>query len=1073
MLLTPEDWVKRAETHRSKSRAQHVDPSDAFLVTSTNDRSRPTHAPPFSESDVASYVALQYYTPSWLPRDELEATTIFDFQTRHLPTIDVIQAVRPEFLPMPFLPGGIPLVDHAAAFLTHNSDWKEIRPHLEELRSSRLPLDEDVDNVLELGLGHSTDEEWMDATAMLAKMSSESSLYPLIAASVGYIRVKADWGRTDDQPLYDSLMDHIQMSAAAGDSCLTLSIAESGDSQCSMPARFIIGNAHHTIHVVLPVGHHGGTGSRKIAISMETKLSSCVQDFFLSIGTAVGFNITDGYVKWARLLGAVWDVQFPSKMALPVELDDLAHLARINTAFDSLLHLNYYCFGTVLPRSRCATGDNRWTQPYKVLPRALQMFLVGNVTQTSKVASLLCTIISIQTFPDMTIVKESSNFSTVTFLQWHHGKFLAPQLVAKRVILLSEAGTWLSVIPPPDWVPQQTYRDLVARVNPPFLQKYGSIWCPADWPSMCAGGPRSIHQVRSVYLDQLIDLRVFDPESWPIFHEDKRLIWRYGLPREIISVPVETPVSSPYFVTAPTVTNCLPLNPEEWTPANIRPSIIPGIRGDRCVISEFMRIHPDLAPYVHEFALLHKEEFKALVNPRRLIKIVMDIRNLLKQLNGYLFVPDLDPYYVKEASQRKADKSIKHLKSRAEYCANQERVHSQKVTILQAALGGINGRPTLATSTNMAQHVPGTLLVGVVPKSSTTKRGKNPRKQGTAKDELLRPLTRPTPEMMEQSEPEGELMEVDAVPAVCTRTVRWRTQLEDFAPSPEEESASEFAHDKHKPPTSGPTPTVVVGREASITSAQGTASPLVDEALVVIPSPAFPDDMAPHAVYRCALLRPRTSVLGTRAGVTLRILDLRTIAGTNFLNDNVINYYLSLILAKAKATLDIDAFALSTYFYSSMVRGNISMDSWTSGIDIFIKDYVLFPIHTGAGDHWCLAVFDVRKHTLNVYDSIPNEGRKFDILHHVREYIREEHKSKHGLPYPYALNEDSVPNVPLQTNGFDCGVFVCQYVKAIVRGVRFNFRSKDMQIIRRTMIWETAIASISWDHVNPDLMNAG
>jgi sentrin-specific protease 1 len=214
--------------------------------------------------------------------------------------------------------------------------------------------------------------------------------------------------------------------------------------------------------------------------------------------------------------------------------------------------------------------------------------------------------------------------------------------------------------------------------------------------------------------------------------------------------------------------------------------------------------------------------------------------------------------------------------------------------------------------------------------------------------------------------------------------------------------------------------------------------------------------MAPQTVYKCALLRPRTSVVGTRAGVTLRTLDLRTIVGTNYLNDNVINYYLSLILAKAKVTLDVDAFALSTYFYSSMVRGNISMDSWTSGIDIFIKDYVLFPVHTGAGDHWCIAVFDVRKHTLNVYDSIPNEGRKFDILHHVRAYIREEHKSKHGLPYPYALNEDSVPDVPLQTNGFDCGVFVCQYVKAIVRGVRFNFRSKDMQIIRRTMIWEIA-----------------
>ena len=84
MLLASEDWVSRAEAHRSKSRAQHMDPSDVFLVTSTNDHSRPTHAASFSETDVASSIALQYCTPSWLPRDELEATTIFDFQTRHL-----------------------------------------------------------------------------------------------------------------------------------------------------------------------------------------------------------------------------------------------------------------------------------------------------------------------------------------------------------------------------------------------------------------------------------------------------------------------------------------------------------------------------------------------------------------------------------------------------------------------------------------------------------------------------------------------------------------------------------------------------------------------------------------------------------------------------------------------------------------------------------------------------------------------------------------------------------------------------------------------------------------------------
>jgi hypothetical protein len=240
----------------------------------------------------------------------------------------------------------------------------------------------------------------------------------------------------------------------------------------------------------------------------------------------------------------------------------------------------------------------------------------------------------------------------------------------------------------------------------------------------------------------------------------------------------------------------------------------------------------------------------------------------------------------------------------------------------------------------MAQHVPASQLVGVIPKSTLSKRKKNPGKQGTAKDELLRPLSKVRTELMEQSDSEGEPMEVDTAPVSCVRTVRWRTQLEDFAPSPEVDSTSESVHEEHTPPTSDSGPTSIISREASTTSGRETVSPLVDEAPVVIPPPAYPDGMAPQTVFKCALLRPRSSVVGTRAGVTLRTLDLRTIVGTNYLNDNVINYYLSLILAKAKVTLDVDAFALSTYFYSSMVRGTINVDSWTSGIDIFIKDYV-------------------------------------------------------------------------------------------------------------------------------------
>jgi len=152
-----------------------------------------------------------------------------------------------------------------------------------------------------------------------------------------------------------------------------------------------------------------------------------------------------------------------------------------------------------------------------------------------------------------------------------------------------------------------------------------------------------------------------------------------------------------------------------------------------------------------------------------------------------------------------------------------------------------------------------------------------------------------------------------------------------------------------------------------------------------------------------------------------------------------------------------------------LTTGRIDPRSWTSGIDIFNKDFILIPVHDGL--HWCLAVFNVGRHTLNVYDSIPYPQRKKDILQHLKKYIRDEHRVKRSVSYPYGLDEGLSPEVPSQNNGHDCGVFVCQYAKAVIQGAGFHFRSKDMQVIRRTMIWEIVTGSISWDHVHPDLVS--
>ena len=47
-----------------------------------------------------------------------------------------------------------------------------------------------------------------------------------------------------------------------------------------------------------------------------------------------------------------------------------------------------------------------------------------------------------------------------------------------------------------------------------------------------------------------------------------------------------------------------------------------------------------------------------------------------------------------------------------------------------------------------------------------------------------------------------------------------------------------------------------------------------------------------------------------------------------------------------------------------------------------------------------------------------------------------------------------VPDVPQQTNGYDCDVFLCQYAESISRRMHPSFTQNDMPSLRRNMVWE-------------------
>ena len=54
-----------------------------------------------------------------------------------------------------------------------------------------------------------------------------------------------------------------------------------------------------------------------------------------------------------------------------------------------------------------------------------------------------------------------------------------------------------------------------------------------------------------------------------------------------------------------------------------------------------------------------------------------------------------------------------------------------------------------------------------------------------------------------------------------------------------------------------------------------------------------------------------------------------------------------------------------------------------------------------------------------------------------------------------------IQDLPQQENGYDCGVFTCQFLKALSRGQeRFAFTQRNMPYLRKRMILEIAQAKL-------------
>ena len=116
-------------------------------------------------------------------------------------------------------------------------------------------------------------------------------------------------------------------------------------------------------------------------------------------------------------------------------------------------------------------------------------------------------------------------------------------------------------------------------------------------------------------------------------------------------------------------------------------------------------------------------------------------------------------------------------------------------------------------------------------------------------------------------------------------------------------------------------------------------------------------------------------VLVSEFGLSITKRDILTLEGQGLLNDQIINFYMKLLIKRGSFKDFPNVRTMSSFFYSKFRKERYSsIQKWTKNVHIFSMDLVVVRIHFGA--HWCLSIIDFRDKSIRYYDSM----RKFNKL---------------------------------------------------------------------------------------------
>ncbi|KAH1041456.1 hypothetical protein GLYMA_09G044400v4 [Glycine max] len=178
---------------------------------------------------------------------------------------------------------------------------------------------------------------------------------------------------------------------------------------------------------------------------------------------------------------------------------------------------------------------------------------------------------------------------------------------------------------------------------------------------------------------------------------------------------------------------------------------------------------------------------------------------------------------------------------------------------------------------------------------------------------------------------------------------------------------------------------------------------------------------------------------------------------TGWLNDEVINLYLELLKEREQREPQkfLKCHFFNTFFYKKLISGPKGYDfksvrRWTTqrklGYSLLECDKIFVPIHQEI--HWCLAVINKKDKKFQYLDSM--KGEDSFVLEKLAKYFADEVNDKTGKHIDVnTWKKEFVKDLPVQKNGYDCGVFMIKYADFYSRGLELCFNQENMSYFRR------------------------